>query len=234
LHSPLVGPSTWRAAAGELRARGERVALPDLRAVADAQPPFWRTIADISDGAAAELPADDPLVVCAHSNAGLFAPVVAAHLGRPVAGLIFVDALVPPDASEVAIASPALLHDIERKASDGIVPQWTEWWPEEDVRALFPDQETRRRITAEVPRLSLAYYRDRVPVPPGWRRLPAAYVLFSEAYAELAEQAGGRGWPVRHLQGEHLHMLVDPSRVAATLCDIAGQWTPGRRFSTEA
>lgn len=41
LHSPAVGPSTWRPVATELRARGRNVRVPTLRDVATGDPPYW-------------------------------------------------------------------------------------------------------------------------------------------------------------------------------------------------
>jgi len=199
--------------------------VPDLRAVAAGQPPFWRVIARISRDAAARLPGGAPVVLCAHSNAGLFVPALAEHLKRGIAGFIFVDALLPPASGVAELAPARVRHDVEMLAEGNVVPRWTEWWPEEDVRALFPDEATRRMISAEVPGLPIAYYRDTVPVP-SWQHISSAYVWFSAAYQELAERARGYGWPVEHLPGAHLHMLVEPERVARTLQSIASAWTP--------
>jgi hypothetical protein len=46
-------------------------------------------------------------------------------------------------------------------------------------------------------------------------------VLFSQGYEGQAEEARGRGWPVRTVSGEHLHQVVDPAGVASALLDLA-------------
>ena len=49
-----------------------------------------------------------------------------------------------------------------------------------------------------------------------------AYVLFArEAYQEMADEARARGWPVRHIPGEHLHQIVDPAAVTDELISLA-------------
>src|SRR5262245_65523417 len=51
-----------------------------------------------------EMDQSRPAVLVAHSNAGLFLPVIAADLGRPVAGLVFADASVPPVRGSAPVA----------------------------------------------------------------------------------------------------------------------------------
>ena len=55
--------------------------------------------------------------------------------------------------------------------------------------------------------------------------VPAAYLLFSDVYADSARQAAGRGWPVTRLPGHHLAMLTEPEAVAATLLTAVGTLT---------
>jgi hypothetical protein len=106
---------------------------------------------------------------------------------------------------------------------DGRLPQWTDWWQEKDVAAMFPDDERlRAAVTAEQPRLPLSYYTEQVPAPDGWAGHRCGYLVFSEAYTHEADEAGRRGWTVRSLPGEHLHQIVDPAGVAAALTGIAG------------
>ena len=158
-----------------------------------------------------------------HSNAGLFLPVIAAALPGQVRGCSFVDAALPPAAGAVPVAPPELLALLRAKVSGGRLPRWTDWWDEEQVAPLFPDQQTRQAVTEEQPRLPLAYYEASVPVPAGWDAQPCAYLLFGPPYDELAAAARGRGWIVEQLPGRHLHQLVDPDGVARLLLAIAQQ-----------
>jgi pimeloyl-ACP methyl ester carboxylesterase len=163
------------------------------------------------------------LVLVAHSNAGLFIPVIAAALPGQVRGCIFVDAALPPPSGAAVVAPPELLALLRDKASGGLLPPWTDWWDEDEVAPLFPDQATRQAVTEEQPRLPLSYYEASVPVPAGWDAQPCAYLLFGPPYEELASEARGRGWIVEQLPGAHLHQLVDPNGVARSLLAIAEQ-----------
>jgi hypothetical protein len=163
------------------------------------------------------------LVLVAHSNAGLFLPVITAALPGQVRGSIFVDAALPPASGAAPVAPPELLALLRDKASDGLLPRWTDWWDEAEVAALFPDERTRQAVTEEQPRLPLSYYEASVPVPTGWDARPCAYLLFGPPYDELATEARGRGWIVEQLPGRHLHQLVDPDGVAQSLLAITDQ-----------
>jgi hypothetical protein len=171
------------------------------------------------------VPAKDTshLGLVAHSNAGLFLPGIAAALPGQVLGCIFVDAAVPPVAGAAPVAPPELLALLRDKASGGLLPPWTDWWDEEEVAALFPNQAIRQAVTEEQPRFPLAYYEASVPVPAGWDARPCAYLLFGPPYDELAREARGLGWIVEQLPGRHLHQLVDPDGVARSLVAIADQ-----------
>ena len=94
VHSPSVGPLTWEPVKSRLDAVGAVTIVPSLVAVADAGPPFWEKVSEITQEAIDQLPGQ-PIVIVAHSNAGLFVPVIVASAPRPVAGCIFVDAALP-------------------------------------------------------------------------------------------------------------------------------------------
>jgi hypothetical protein len=221
VHSPSVGPSTWAPVAARLRAMGAAVVVPSLLGVADAEPPFWPRVAELVCGAAGELAAGQPVVLVAHSNAGLFLPVVVEALDRPVAGCLFVDAGLPSRSGPTPVAPAEFMEFLRPKAVDGRLPPWTAWWDEAVVASIFPDPATRALVTAEEPRLPLAYYEQSVPVPAGWDNRRCGYVLFSPAYEETAQDARERGWTVAHLPGLHLHQLVDPDAVAARIAAMA-------------
>jgi pimeloyl-ACP methyl ester carboxylesterase len=219
LHSPLVGPRSWAPVAAVLTGAGHDVRVPSLLEIGAGEPPYWpRAVTAVER----ELPADGPVVLVAHSNAGLLVPAVAAALGGRVAASVFVDAALPA-AADASPAAPDHLLTLLRELAgpDGILPRWTDWWAEEDVAPLFPDPATRREVAAEQPRLPLRYFTQLIPVPAGWDRHPCTYLLFSPAYEETAATAAGRGWTVRRLHGGHLHQLVDPSGVARVITAAA-------------
>jgi hypothetical protein len=203
--------------AAELAVRGFETVVPSLRGVADADPPFWPHIVELVAAAVAGCDPVDGVVLVAHSNAGYFMPVLAEGVGRPVQACLFVDAGVPARTGATPLAEPAFLDVLREKAVDGRLPRWTDWWDEADVAPLFDDPLVRETVTAEQPRLPLAYYEQAVPVPDSWDESGCGYLLFGPPYDELASQVGDRGWPVEELPGEHLHQLVDPRGVALRL-----------------
>jgi pimeloyl-ACP methyl ester carboxylesterase len=224
IHSPSVGPRTWLPVARRLTEPGREATVPSLLHVTDQGPPYWPRVVDAVRAGLGTAEQGQGLVLVAHSNAGLFIPVIAAALPSQVLGCIFVDAALPPASGAVPVVPPELLAVLRDKASGGPLPRWTDWWDEAEVAALFPDQATRQMVTEEEPTLPLAYYEASVPVPAGWdAQQPCAYLLFGPPYDELASEARGRGWIVEQLPGRHLHQLVDPDGVARSLLAIADQ-----------
>ena len=222
VHSPSVGPATWQPVAEHLRKAGHQVLVPSLLRVGDGEPPYWpRVVAAVRAGVAG-LTANQPVVLVVHSNAGVFAPVLVDGLTQPVASCLFADATVPPATGSTPLAEEEFLPFLRGLAGpDGRLPQWTDWWSEDDVAPMFPDDQVRRAVTAEQPRLPLAYYQERVPAPAGWDDRPCGYLIFSAAYGRDADRARDRGWPVRATRGEHLHQVVDPDAVSLALIDLA-------------
>jgi pimeloyl-ACP methyl ester carboxylesterase len=223
VHSPSVGPRTWEPVARRLTQLGWHAAVPSLLHVGDGGPPFWPRVVD-AVRAGLDTSGSNQVVLVAHSNAGLFIPVITAALPGQVRGCIFVDAALPPRFGTAPVVPPELLMLLRGKASGGLLPRWTDWWEEEDdVAPLFPDQQTRHVVIEEQPRLPLSYYEASIPVPTGWDARSCAYLLFGPPYDEVATEAHGRGWVVEQLPGGHLHQLVDPDGVARSLLAIADQ-----------
>jgi hypothetical protein len=221
VHSPSVGPATWRPVAEELTEAGYEVRVPSLLGVGAGEPPFWpRTVSAVRDDLR-EVPPDRPLVLVAHSNAGLFLPSIRAGLDHPVVASVFVDAALPARTGPTPVVPPELLEFLRPLAVDGTLPRWTDWWDEADIAPMFPDPGMRQTVVDEQPTLPLSYYEQHVPVPPGWDDHPCSYLLFGPPYEELAADARDRGWRVAHLPGAHLHQIVDPSGTAHHLLDLS-------------
>jgi hypothetical protein len=222
VHSPSVGPSSWTPVAQRLRAAGREVTVPSLLAVGEGGPPYWpRVVAAVADGLAGHDPGQ-PVVLVAHSNAGVFIPVIADGVGRPVQCSIFADATVPAASDRTPMVPDEFLPFLRGLAGpDGRLPRWTDWWDEPDVASMFPDPRVREVVTAEQPRLPLDYYLEQVPVPAGWDNHPCGYLLFGPPYEKQAALARERGWPVRSVPGEHLHQVVEPGQVTRALLELA-------------
>lgn len=222
VHSLLLGPSTWAPVAARL---GAVTVVPSLVDVADADdPPFWPLVVAKVNDAVSQLPQGQPILLVAHSNAGLLVPVIVQAARRPVAGCLFVDASLPCPTGSTPAASPERLNHLRTMVTAGRLPQWTTWWNEEDVALLFPDPQTRSAVSAEQPRLPLSYYEQQIPVPAGWDRRSCGYLLFGPPYDRMAQEARDRGWDVDEVAGGHLHQLVDPDAVTARIVAMTERW----------
>jgi pimeloyl-ACP methyl ester carboxylesterase len=70
--------------------------------------------------------------------------------------------------------------------------------------------------------LAVDYFEQSAPSPPDWDRVECAYLLFSDAYREQADEARDRGWRVAEISGaRHLHTVVDPVAVTDALLGLA-------------
>jgi pimeloyl-ACP methyl ester carboxylesterase len=222
LPSPLLGPVVWSRVAVLLRERGHRlteVGLPDRIG----------SVADVLDGFLSQLSGSEPMVLVPHSNAGLYVASLAAR--RPVAAVVFADALVPGPDPATPTTSPglrAMLADLADE--DGWLPPWTRWWPRSDTDVLFPDALTRRTLEGGERRLPFSYFEETVPTPRGWQDLPAAYLAFGDTYADERDEAARRGWPVATVPGLHLHPLVDPAAVGGALEGLLARLGVGTEF----
>jgi hypothetical protein len=222
VHSPSVGPATWQPVPGQLQRMGHQAVVPSLLAIADCDPPFWPHVVAAVQAGLARTDPDQPLVLVAHSNAGVFMPVIATRLTRQAACCIFADATVPSADGSTPLAEQEFLPFLRELAGpDGLLPPWTDWWDDADVAPMFPDAQSREAVAAEQPRLPLRYYLEQVPAPAGWDHRRCGYLQFSAAYQDQAIRARERGWPVRQVPGEHLHQIVDPQRVSHALQELA-------------
>jgi hypothetical protein len=214
LPSPLVGAATWQPVAEVLRAGGASVAVASTDGCA--------TPEQVQAAYVAAVPAAEPgVVLVPHSNAGYLAPGVAGMVGA--AGVVYVDAALPPATGPAMLAPPAILDLLTDLAEeDGMLPPWTQWWGD-DAYGLFPDEATRAAVQASRPRLPLAYFRAVVRPPPGWTARPSGYLAFGDTYAEELHRATALGWPTLRLEGRHLHLLHDPDQVAVGVRELAAR-----------
>lgn len=225
VHSLLLGPRTWTPAAARLAALGAETVVPSLiDAVEEDDPPFWPRVSATINESLSHLSRGQPIVLVAHSNAGLLVPVVVQAVRRPVVGCLFVDARLPPRDGSTPAASPERLAYLRTKVTRGRLPQWTTWWDGDDVATLFPDPQTRWAVSAEQPRLPISYHEQQIPVAAGWDHRPCGYLLFGPRYDRMAQESRERGWDVAEVPGGHLHQLVDPDAVTARIAAMTGAW----------
>jgi hypothetical protein len=217
VHSPVVGPSTWRWVAEALNEAGHEVIVPNLVAAATTGDPATFTAAAVE---AAD--SDEPVVLVGHSGAGALLPQIAVGLAPRPRLTLFVDAGIPP-CEGVFTAGGDFLPTLRELASDGILPKWSRWWDDGVLEAILPDQERRREVEGELPEVPLQFYERPIAVPAGWCADAAAYLLLSDGYRRDADRAMHLGWPVHERHGEHLDIVTCDRDIADLLLDLAGR-----------
>ncbi len=218
VHSPSVGPTTWKPCCQRLQVLGVDTVVPDLRHIGVGGPPYWPRVADTVVAAMGQLDETGSVALVAHSNAGLFLPTIMDASPRPVASVVLVDAGMPLGPGPVPVAPGEFLPWLRGLAGpDGRLPRWTDWWSAADVAAMLPDPQVRGEVVADQPRLPVDYYEQTVPVPAPWPAVPGAYLQFTPGYDDDAARARAAGWPCERITGEHLHHVVDPATVTSAI-----------------
>jgi hypothetical protein len=207
VHSPLVGHSVWGHVGTVLRRNGHRVTVPSLPGVVTGGP-IWRgQVAVVAS-------VDEPTALVAHSGAGPLMPaVVDAVPGSPP--VVLVDAALPhPGVSRLDDMPDDPAHRLRALESHGHLPRWHEWFPEEALRRLIPDDTLWGELVASCPDLSLDLMTEPMPDAPDLDPAATSYVRLSAAYDAAADRADSLGWATRRLDLHHLALLTHPAEVA--------------------
>jgi hypothetical protein len=214
VHSPVVGPATWRWVADGLRRHGHVAVVPDLvESAVTGSPQRFAAAAVRAIGSGRDT------VVVGHSGAGAVLPLVADRLGAALRQLVFVDAGVPP-CEGTFTAGGDFLPTLRALADDGVLPPWSQWWPDGVMATLVPDDARRQEVEQELPHVPLDFYETSIEVPLGWCQRSCAYVLLSEAYRPDADRASALGWPVVERHGRHLDIVTVDEEIAAMLVEL--------------
>ncbi len=216
IHSPLVGPLTLMPLAVEVRSHGFDVAVPDLRAALAEPRPQWQAILDLATSAAEGAPPD---VIIGHSGAGALLPLLADRVQANV--VAYVDAVVPGEGPQYE-ASEQFLAVVDKLPREGpLLPPWHTWWGDDVILRLLPNDELRRRITADTPSVPRSLYDDPVPLPAGWMtRRGCCYLQLSPSYHDDRARAESYGWPADGINGQHLDVAAKPADVAPLLIHL--------------
>ena len=171
-------------------------------------------------------PQPQPLVVVGHSAACPRLPLVSRCLldaGHRVEAVILVngrfpadDGLSPVEADETL---STMLDDMVRP--DDYLPPWHHWWGGMVVDML--PVEERARVFAEFKPVPRSLFDQPIPVPELPADLRMCFLATGEMYLMAYERAKAEGWEVARLEGEHLHLVVDPVTVAGTLLSMVGR-----------
>lgn len=217
VHSPLVGPSTWRWVAEELEARGHRVMVPVVPGAVTSL--GWEAFVD-SVAVQLDNEEEEHAVLVGHSGAGPLLPQVRARARREPSALVFVDAGVPPETDDAELMPGELLSELRAMACDGVLPRWSQWFGPGAMERLVPDAERRAEVSCELPQLAVSYFEGRVPAPTGWAAARCGYVQLSGPYAADAAEAATRGWPVVEQPGAHLDIVTRPVPVTEAILSV--------------
>jgi Alpha/beta hydrolase family len=214
IHSPLVGPLTWKLVADQMRQRDLDVVVPTLVDSPDSKEPFWKQHAVSVAQALTQIPKDTLITLVAHSGAGPLLPAIRRSLVNPVNAYVFVDAGIPR-------ANSTRLELMKSEDSDW-AKQFQEYleggghfpyWSSDDLQEIIPDESLRAQMVAEIHPRALDFFTEPIPVFEDWPDAPCVYILFSEPYKKVAVQAHESGWETYELEAGHFHMLVDPKAV---------------------
>lgn len=225
IHSPLVGALTWGRVANELARRGHDVVLPRLDNPDDTPGPLFRHHAEQVRKAVEAHSRTAPVILVGHSGAGPLLPAAGDTLVNAVAAYVLVDAGLPRDQSKrLDDAPPEFAQQIQRLAErfgGQRVPPWAEWWSDDVVAALLPDEATREAFLAELTPIPLRLFEERIQVPAAFPDAPCGYLMLSAGYEDAATQAARLGWDVMSMEVGHLHMLVEPVVVASAIEELS-------------
>ncbi|WP_332772322.1 hypothetical protein [Phenylobacterium sp.] len=216
VHSPLVGPASWGAVPSELAKRGYESKVVTLPAWGEISKPYYPALAS---AVAEAIEPGDVLVV--HSGAGGLAASVAALAEARLAGVVFVDAILPhPGRSWFDTASTQLGAALRAAADGGMLPPWDQWFPPGAIAALTPEGPVRDAFLGELAAAPLAYFDEPAPaldVPSavGW-----SYLRLSKAYEAEAAQARALGQPTLRLELSHLAMMTHADEVVSSLAQL--------------
>jgi hypothetical protein len=217
VHSPFVGPGSWRAVADDLRRAGNSVAVPSLVPALSTSSPLHPALAGV---VAADLSGPATLVV--HSGVGPLVPAVVDLARSRIGAVIFVDATLPHPGRKWVETVPAetARQLTDMAGTDGLLPRWHEWFPPQVLAELLPDERARAAFCADVPRVPLRYLHETAPGSTAWQGLPCGYVQLSPAYEDAAASARRAGWPVARVDGHHLSGVTEPALVAAAIVEL--------------
>ncbi len=221
----LLGPECWRGVSEVLGRLGHDsvIAAPSPTTPNDADHigPWVEQVV-----AAVDPRGTEPLVVVAHSMSCSRLPLIAKALidrGRVVHALVSVNGKVPwIDGQSPVDADPQL-----RQLLDGLVrpndylPPWHRWWGSM-ILDMVPDEAVRERVFAEARAMPRALFDQPIPIPALPQTVRRTFLATGRMYEPAYDKAKAEGWTVARLDGEHLHIVVDPVSVAGALLSLVG------------
>jgi pimeloyl-ACP methyl ester carboxylesterase len=193
--------------------------------IEDSAPSFWRTYVDNAVETLTDL-ATDSVVLVPHSGAGALVAAIADMCVPEIAGIVFVDAVLPADGKsrlqtfEEEDASFASLVRTDLEAG-GRFPDWSD----AILAPLVPDAGRRRALLEEVQPRALDFFIERIPAP-AWPRPRCAYLHLSSSYDRYTDVGEAEGWPTTRRPLGHFGALVAPDVVARDIVPLVETLQP--------
>jgi thioesterase domain-containing protein len=225
IHSPLVGPTTWKPVARQMQGRGLRVAVPTLIDQPASKRPYWKQHREAVVQTLSDLPENQQIVLVSHSGAGPLLPAIRQALANPVRAYVFVDASVPRNgASRLELMKAEDLDWAQQFQEELERGSRYPTWDHNDLSDVIPDERLRRQVVVEMQPRGLPFFTEPIPVFDGWPDAPCIYIQFSAPYQKAADRAKEDGWLVYELDGGHFHMLVDETAVTDLILKAANMF----------
>ncbi len=229
IHSPFTSAVAWGAVPEALRAQGVQVAVPEV--LDDDEPPYAsHFVARVAQQLQLDAPGEH-VVLVGHGGAGPLLPQIAfaRHAsGSPVAGYVFVDAMLPRTLKTatrldlVGADDPVAAAELSQRLTAGHrYPEWTDG----ELAVSVSDPADRAMLLAGLRPRPLDFFTEPLPVPEDWPDAPCAYWQLSDVYAGAARTAQLRGWTVQHHDAHHFWALTNPEDYAAALVALLATLT---------
>jgi len=224
IHSPFTSAGVWGTVPEALRATGVQVTVPEV--LDDDEPPYAsRFVARVAQ----QLQLDAPgahVVLVGHGGAGPLLPQIAFARnasGSPVAGYVFVDAMLPRTLKTatrldlVGADDPVAAAELgQRLAAGDRFPEWTDG----ELAVTVSDPTDRAVLLAGLRPRSIDFFIEPLPVPEDWPDAPCSYLQLSDSYASAARTAQLRGWTVCQEDAHHFWAMTHSEDFAAQLLTL--------------
>ncbi|MGI3170243.1 hypothetical protein ACRARG_13915 [Pseudooceanicola sp. C21-150M6] len=221
---PFVGRTSLSAVALALREAGAKVTEPDPHA---AFPDALPSLETWAEALMEMIPSSPAPILVGYSVATVLAAWLAPKVGAKA--VIFLDGEIPAENGPNPIFSDRVTRHLSGKVEDATLPHWSDWWTGlglEEGLGTGPLGRDRADLVpilrAEERRFPADWLGQSLDMPQ-WRDMPVGYVRLSPFYDQALQDAEMLGWPVAHVDGSHLHTVLNGVETAGALMAVAGE-----------
>ncbi len=221
----LLGPETWRGVGEVLTMLRQEVAIAAPgRTTPNDLDHLSPWLIDVLSVVPDDL--DLEIVAVGHSASCPRMPMVVdalLELGHSVQSMILVNGRFPEDDVVPTDRNFPMLDMLDNLVRpDDYLPPWHRWWGPM-VEDMLPDDAARSRVFREAKATPRAIFDQPIPAPKLPGEVGLAYLAMGDMYRPSHDQARAEGWAIARIEGEHLHMVVEPVLVASSLLSLAGR-----------